>query len=905
MMNTLKSLSKYYLQRAFMVGVVIILSACAAETDGVAPGSSASSAKTCDAPTTVPLSFGQQVGAAGTARGLWSDVKYIPSGVAAGTGAATGNVVQYSTNVGVAYVDSGAQVLKYAYWANGAFQTEVVYGDSAANITYVRLGFLSNSPNTGLPLIFFINTANNGQIMLATRNSASLTTPGTWTIQSIDSNAGAINKSLELAISPIDQVGLIYQATTTPTANNVRFVYCSSGCNQAINYVNQGTSANGRIDSGAIAAQTHMGIGWCQMHDGSYNPAVVYGASATAFQFAICATGAGNNLASCNTNAGWTRTTSTISATGASGLTSDLYLDPSIQNDTPKIMVKDVGGGAMKTYSTLVGCADVVTGTSYTAAGSSAITGTAIATFANSHMKLLKAPDYTTPANERFFLVANDALTAIKWSASSTNSFNGAWSANATGAIHTVALNAAGATNLGADLNTTTKQLISSYGTAASTYNITLGVVNNYSSPGDPGSASNIYFQLPVDDTGHIQLNATQYNNIAVAGTSTSRPAVAWVDFSSGLATTGKLMFAARSGNAATNEWVINPVPGVSAIPAPQYPSLAFDQNDRPWLAYWDAQTAPNGRFVLAKNSAVDGSGTWTSYTFPVTPAGHGAPAAQPAANSTAIAMSYSGGVATPVMIVIDNGTALSIKAASLNPTTGAWSSVTTIDTLATQGAAFLTADWSSSTNLITIAYQILTTGAARVKYTASTDAGATWPVNGSSPFALSNASQGEGATIKLNPVTNLPSIAYYDRANARLYFASCAANCTGTGTPTFSGTTTPVLSGIGISGLSALGNANLLTAGLSYSNSGNAYIVYNSGQLDTGALRMIDNTGGSMSSSAPQTIVSGVNGAFANAAATNGGIPWGHHAVRMTNGVLATAYIAPGNSLAITTCGD
>lgn len=175
--------------------------------------------------------MGVQVGVAGTSqRGVWSDVKYIPSGVSSGTGAASGNVIQYSSNVGVAYVDSGAQALKYSYWNGSTFKTEVVFGDAAANVAYARLGFLSNSPNIGLPLVFFSNGAvNNGQIMLAVRSTASLTESGTWTVRAIDANAGTTNRALELSISPIDQVGLVYQGTTAPTANNVRFIYCSYG----------------------------------------------------------------------------------------------------------------------------------------------------------------------------------------------------------------------------------------------------------------------------------------------------------------------------------------------------------------------------------------------------------------------------------------------------------------------------------------------------------------------------------------------------------------------------------------------------------------------------------------------------------------------------------------------------
>ncbi len=886
--------------------VWVLTTSCGFDTGGNAPGglpASSSAALSCATPNYSILDYGVKVGAAATARGVWSDLKYIPSGVAAGTGTATGNVVQYSSNVGVAYVDTGAQALKYSFWNGSTFKTETVFGNVAANITYVRLGYLSNAPNTGLPIIFFTNgAANNGQIMMAVRNSSSFTTAGVWSVQVVDSDAGTVNRALELSISPIDQVGLVYQATTAPTANNIRFVYCTSSCNLSTNYVTQGSTASSRIDVGATATQVHIGIGWCQTTSGVYNPAVVYGASTTTSRFAICNTGVdGNNLASCGSNANWIRTTATLPATGASGTVSDLYIDPSILNDTAKIMIKDAGA-SLKTFETSVGCASVVTGSSYTAAGTSAIVGSGIATISTSHLKILKAPDYSNPTAERFFIVTNDGTTAIRWAASTTNNFNGAWNANATGAIQTVTLNAAGATNIGADLNTSSRQLISSYGTAAGLFNITMGVVNDYSSPSDPSSVSQSYFQLPVESNGHIQLAATQYNNVSIATTSTSRPGVAWVDYSSGVATTGRLKYSLRSGTRSTDTWQIFSLPGVSGVPAPQYPSLAFDHLDRPWIGYWDSQGAA-GRFVLATNTASDGSGAWTSYMFPVVSGGHGAPVAQPAANSVAVAMSYSSGVASPVMIVIDNGTTKAVKSAKLNPATGAWSAVTTIESLALQGGAFLSADYNTN-GLITIAYQVLTTGAVRVRYTASTD-GSTWPTNGSVPFSVSGLAQGEGAKIKINPASGLPGVGYYDRANARLYFVSCSSNCTGSGIPTFSGSATAVLSGVGISGLSAVGNANLLEASLTYSASGDAYMVYNSGQLDRGGLYLIDGVGGTMPSAAATSLVSGVNGAFSNANATNGGIPWGQRAVRMPNGVMAVAYVSPGNWLGIATCGD
>ncbi len=880
------------------------LTSCGVSTGGVAPGGSSlttTAPKACTSSTTTTVDYGVKIGIAATSRGVWSDVKFIPSGVTTGSGTATGNVIQYSTNTGVAYVDTGAQSLKYSFWQGNTFTTETVFGNAAANITYVQLAYLSNAPNTGIPLIFFANGAiNSGRIMMAVRSTASLTSIGTWTVSAIDVNGGGVNRALRVSVSPIDQVGLLYQGTTTPTINNIRFAYCSSGCTSSANYVSQSTLGTSRIDAGATATQISLGLAWCQMSSGIYNPAAVYGASATTYQFAICSTGGTNDLSACQLNTGWTRTTATMAATGASGTTSDLYIDASISNDTPNIFIKDVGATRLNTFSTSVGCASVVAGTTYTAFGTSALVGSGIANIANSSMKILKAPDYANATNERYYLVVNDGTTAMRWAASTTNSFNGAWNANALGNIQTVTLNTAGAMGFGADLNTSSKQLITAYGTAAGLFNVTLGVVNDYSSPSDPSSASHVYYQLPVEANGSIQLAAAQPQNVSIAATSTNKPAVAWVDYSSSVATTGRLKYALRGGAFSTDDWQVISLPGVFGTPAPQFPSLAFDHNDRPWVAYWDAQGAGAGRFVLATNTASDGSGSWTSYMFPVTSAGHGAPVAQPAGNTVAVAMSYSSGVASPVVIIVDNGTTKSVRSAKLNPTTGAWSAVTTVGALNLQGGNFLTADWSTGSNLIVVSYQDLSTGAVRVRYSASTDGGTTWPVNGSSPAAVSAISQGEGATIRINPTTGLPSIAYYDRANSWLYFASCTTNCTGTGSPTFTGTTTPVLTGIGIAGLSGAGNMSLLEAALTFSQTGVAHIVYNSGQADLGGLYSISNESGTMPSAPAAVVVPGANGNSTNATATNGGIPWAQSVVRMRNGVLATAYVTPGNFLGV-----
>ena len=136
----------------------------------------------------------------------------------------------------------------------------------------------------------------------------------------------------------------------------------------------------------------------------------------------------------------------------------------------------------------------------------------------------------------------------------------------------------------------------------------------------------------------------------------------------------------------------------------PQSPGLAFDQNGRPWISYYDPGTA---QYYLATNTQGNGSGIWSLYQFPVAPGG--AAAALPAANNTAVAMYYSGGVSYPVMIVTDTSATTKIEAAVFNPFTANWQGgAMSIVTLGANRAAHLTADFDTKGDVV-IGYQDLT----------------------------------------------------------------------------------------------------------------------------------------------------------------------------------------------------
>jgi hypothetical protein len=417
-----------------------------------------------------------------SARGLYTDLKYIPGNISVFTnnsaGLPNGNVINSSTAIGAAYIDTGAQAIKYSFWNGSVFNTEIVAGDVIANATYVQLVYLSNLPNIGLPIIFWTNGATNGgQIMMAVRSTNSLTSPGTWLVQAIDAGGGTTNRALIATVNPNDGIILSYQSSTT---SSMRFIYCTSNCGNPNSYM--AMPSGNRLDTASLANQVRTGIGWCQQSEGIYVPTVVYGVSATTFTYATCL-GFGTTPSNCLSAANWTKSTTPVTVGASSGLVSALYLDPSILKDTPKIVLKD-GAAGLKTY-TLPTCDSFTATSTYTGPGATIVTAT-VANIANSFIKILKHVDYANLANERFLFVYNDGITDMRWATTNaSNNFGGSW-LSSTGAASSIQNNAAllaaaGATTMGADINPTTGQIISGYGTSiANSFNVTLGVVDGY-----------------------------------------------------------------------------------------------------------------------------------------------------------------------------------------------------------------------------------------------------------------------------------------------------------------------------------------------------------------------------------------------------------------------------------------
>jgi hypothetical protein len=796
-------------------------------TDSTTDPSSNGGSSTNSCTTTV-ADYGQKGSIAGTIRGSYSDLKTIPG----------------TTYPATAFVDAGDVVLKLSWWDGSQFVTEAVSGDGAG--AFVRLGFLS----TGIPVVVWTQGAN----LKAAIRSAALSSSGTWSSAIIDT--GVAPRAVEISISPLDQVGVVF-LTDTATTGRPRFLYCDAPCTDPSGF--QSMSVGTYVDNTAIvAAQVATGMAWCKASATQYYPAATYAVTGIT-RYAICQ----NTLANCLQTANWS--TRQVVATG--NVSTKLLLNPAVTGDEPKVV--SLGAGGIVTYR--------MVGTACTAATAAFTAGATLggATSGNQWIKLL------IDSNNKFHVVANESTTSVRYYNSQTTDLNGAW--NAAGTVDTISLGAA--TAAGADIAGSLSSVYLSYGTNASTYTLKIGKVTDYTVASNAATFS----RYDVDVSGGMQLAGAnaQQQILATAATSVGRPAVAYVDFSAGAATTGKLKYALRNGATATSIW---DAMLVSTAVSPQYPYLAFDNNNKPWVSFFDAS---NNRFYMAYNSQTDGSASWVNYEFPAIPAG--APAALPAANQTAVAMYYSGSAANPVMIMIDNNAgSKGVKAAKLNTSTLAWSPVVTIDALTASGASHLTTDYDKSGNIV-VAYRDNST--TRVKYTFSSDGGVTW----SSPTSISAVNQGAGATVEINPTTGKPTAAFYDRANNALYYATCS-NPIASSTAGWSSTL--VDNTAGTSGL-ASGNEQLLTAGLRYDSAGNVYIIYARGAGSTGALMQAKAAAGSTSFTLT-TLNPGASASLSGTVPLHFSVGgWNPSSVANAAGGLTTLFVGPGNRLNSISCGD
>lgn len=786
-------------------------------------------AASCSSPNTVIIDQGYKTNVAAVGRGLHSDTKVIPGTRQPATayydGSATG----------------GAAALKLAWWDGTNFQVENVAGDmrvAAGSATWVRLAFLTN----GKPMVFW-TTGSTG--VKGAMRSAALGTAGTWTATVLDNVTGAATRALEVSVSPLNQVGLIY-LTNTSTAGRARFIYCDSNCASIASFTAMSAEADTIEAANVIAAYMETGVAWCKHDASTYYPAVTYPASG-AVRYASCL----GSLTTCRTAAGWSgQYTSVVTS---AGVIAKLYLDETAIGDTPKILARNAGNTM-----------------------GAATNGTAWA-------DLLKS------SNGFFHVVTNLAATTVHYFNSVTTNFaTTTW--NAAGVVDTVGLPAAGAGSSGADINSTDNQLYVSYGNVAAPFNINLGIVSDITTASNSAAAN--YFTRIPDLTGNIQLPlATGHTrNVAVAATNAGKPATVYVDYSIGAAAGARLKYAYRDSLLSSGAWQSYHIPNTGS---PSFPSLAFDENDLPWISYYDGA---NFRYYLLTNSQTDGSGVWSFYQFPIN--AKTASAVLPATDDTAMAMFYSGGVAKPLMLVLNSTAAggTGVRAALFDKSINAFVSYTTLDALGASFGTKLSADFDTAGNVVVAYYDITAT---RVEFNYTTT-GTSWV---GTPPQISTAATGrEGLEIRLNPSNAQPGVSYYDRANNTVYYNYCTtdlSSCSSSG----NWSSSTVTNTAGVSGIAAA-NEQLLSTSLTYDASGTPYVLYLAGiAAATPRLGLADDSGGSF---ATTTIASNPAAAITGASATNFAITGFNAAsVRTTQGEFVSAYIGPNNWLYATTCGD
>lgn len=825
----------------------------------------------CTAPTTRLIDPGERAttGATMGLRGAFSDIAQIPG-----------------TNFpGMVYTDAGAVALKYTYFNGSAFQTETIVGGLTTN--FVRLVYLSS----GKPLVFWANGAT--AVYMAVRSTGSLTDAGTWTVTAIENVATMTTRSVEAAVNPNNQVAVFY---VNAAGTSARVLLCSANCDVAANYSGMGVVGN-YITNTASASANSSDVQWCNAGGGVYYPYVTYGGTANS----ILARCNNANLATCLTPAGWQTASVTdgVNATGANQVMSKLRIDSGV--DQPFYVVSRRSGTEIRAYKQNAGGCST---------GAPAFSGTSVQVVASATIGNGYGSLYRDSAN-RWHLMANDGTTNIRYMNELTGTITNAWNANAN--IETTTIGAIGATRGGMMIDETGSQVLIAYGrTAGGTPVQTLGnlvLAFNMCATGaagcltstlaSPSSAAGMTWQnQPVDTSGQIQLVTGQIpNTVSVAATSAGIPAVTFVDFSAGAATSGRLKYAIRSGPSALDAW---PSYDISAANQPQSVSLAFDHNNRPWIAYYDASSL---RYYLLTNNSSDGSQPWTTYQFPTATAT--APTL-PAANNVALAMYYSGGVAKPVMIISNSGAATKVVlAARFNPTTESWGTVATVDT-GVANFSRLSADFDTMGNIV-LAYFDTTNSA--IKYSFTTNGGTSW---GAAAAVISSLG-GMGLSIKINPATSQPAIAFYDRANGFVRYKYCStgfASCL-TSTNWLNLGLGLIDASAGVSGLTAAATDGLLSASLSFSPTGQAFVVYSSGAGSltssdmnisyVGTVTGLFSTPAALSPASNANIATPVAATPANFA--TGG--WSLATVRTNIGSLHTVYVGPGNRLYVTSCGN
>lgn len=819
------------------------------------PGDSYSSANTCSSPSTSVIWRGERSTATTVAvRGLWSDVEIIPT----------------TTYPASTYTDAGCACIRYTFWNGTEWRTEIISSASTTSFTHIRIAFLS----TGVPVVVWSNSTTT--LQLAIRNTASLTTEGSWTITNLDTGGTAI-RAIELKVNPSDQVAIVYARNT---AGSSHLILCASGCSSGANYSSPSTTL------GTVGTNPHsLGLGWCYSGTSYYPVVAITGAANSSY--AICRQ---STLSNCLTGiASWAGgALQTLTGTGANRVNIQLAVDDSTA-DAPVRAIAHNGAGLAIYQSAFAGG-----GCSAGTVGAIASSGTLPGTVANSGNSFL---NLERVAGNNYHLIANETTTSVRYYNTTGGLFT-SW--NAQGTVSTSTLAAVGTTRGGIAVDSTLSQAYTTFAktTAAAPLNgnLVFGWIENTTVASNSATAE--FYETPLTIDGQLQMTASQIPNLAAAATSSGTPAAVFVDYSANVATAGVLKYGLRNGSLSSDAWNIRTVPIVGQ---PQAVSLAFDSNDKPWIGFYDLQTL---RFRIATNSETDGTGIWSTYYFPFRTAVTAATA--PAFHSVAVAMDRSAATVTPVMIVgiANHGIVANtgIWSARLNPTTGDWSNVTQIEsTNLANSNSNVTADFDSTGNIVVAYYDRSANN--RLEYSQSMNGGATWSA---ATNVTAFTASGMGAKIKLNPSNSRPAITYFDRANNRVYYANCTTalgSCTNLASWSYSFVENLTA---GVSGLAAASDG-LLSTGLTFTEQGTAYVTYPIGSGNSGVLALNNNSSGSFPLSS--TLVAGKNSnTILNTAisAINFGQPgWNVDSVRTSTGSLHSLFIGAGNWLYGTSCGD
>lgn len=871
-------------------------------------------------------------GAATVQRGQFASVRVIPG----------------TSNQAVAYIDgtyaatgSGANVIKFRYHNGTSWVQEIVAPAGVAR--QLKLAFLS----TGYPILFWSDSMQEGaatnqvgRLRFAARNAPLTSTSlgsSTWSstqFHSVTAAAAAVPEfvGLDVAVSPTDAVLLTYLTSTGSATNNraPRMALCASDCQSASNYSFKTSAVSTAADNVASTAQVTAAIAvtktaaqWCRSGS-SYYPAMMWPTSNTTLSYAVC-----NNatLSNCTTptTGTWNATGTVLTPAGTNVMGFDMLIDPAVDATTGSEKVKVAVGssaGGIRIAESTTNC-DTPAGMTWTVAGQ--ITGTPNNFGQNGNIELMKDPGTGT-----FHIIGNSTNTAISYvntSGSATPTvFNTLTSWNSLAAAETPGgtsvVQSTGNLNLGNNLSATfygtgaTSKIFIAYATAGATvitpaYQLRSVQVQNPSVASNSGAQA-FAGEFP-DTTGNISIplasaNPAPWRALKLAHTAAGVPAVAYTDFSEtgGLAgNLGKLKFAVRGGTSAGDAWTVNTVTssGQKVVPYLHYTPT----ENRPYIAAFDASV---NQFVLYKGSNVDG-GTFTGYSFPSL--GTLTAATNPNSNEACITHWNNGGVEYIVMVALVGSVTTpatysqKIVSAQFNTATNTFGALsTTPASMTNANGGYGISCISDSSGNIGVAYvdQTATVANGSVRYVSSTDGGVNW----GTPLNVGTTGAGTGAALTLNPLTEKPALSYYQTASGNVLFASCSGTVATCGTSGWSETV--AASAVGTQNSVAASNSvsvQLLRAVPVYSSTGDRVVVYSAGPA-AGAnahLMVTQYSSTYLSFDLPGILARGNNIASAVAYAPTYAIPMMADAQRSSLGGLSVAYIAPGNYLGVTTCGD